>query len=62
MSVLEPVRPAVFLVQPGLAVSKATLNTALTFWRVGAVEEGDVLVTDIAEPVSISPCPSESED
>lgn len=37
--------------QPGFAVGEATLNAALTLRRVGAVEEGDVLVSDILEPV-----------
>lgn len=62
VSILEPVRPTIFLMQPGLSISEAALDTALTFWRVRAVEEGNVLVADIAEPVPISPTPSQSEE
>lgn len=47
---LKPVWPAVLLVQPRLSVGEATRDTALAFWRVGAVEEGNVLVSYVAEP------------
>ncbi len=50
--VLEPVGPAVFPMEPGLAVCEAAGDAALALGRVGAVEEGDVLVADVAEPVS----------
>lgn len=46
----EPDWPAVFSVQPSLTVGQASCNTTLAFWRVRAVEEGNVLVTDIFEP------------
>jgi hypothetical protein len=49
--ILEPVRTAVLLVQPGLAVGETARHASLALVRVGAVEEGDVLVSDIAEPV-----------
>lgn len=48
--ILEPVRPAVLLVEPGRAVSEATRHAALALGRVGAVEERDMLVSDVAEP------------
>jgi len=38
--------------EPGLAVCEAAGDAALALGRVGAVEEGDVLVADVAEPVS----------
>jgi len=47
---LEPVGPAVLLVQEGLAVGEAAGDAALALGRVGAVEEGDVLVANVAEP------------
>ena len=47
---LEPVGPAVFSVEPGLAVSEAARHTALALGRVGAVEEWNVLVANITEP------------
>lgn len=49
--VLEPVRPTVFPVQPRLARSKLTGNTALALGRVGTVEEWNMLVADVTEPV-----------
>ena len=49
--ILEPVGSAVLLVEPGLTVGEAALDAALALVGVGAVEEGDVLVADIAEPV-----------
>ena len=48
--VLEPVRAAVLAVQPSLSIGEATLGTAPTFGRVGAIEERDMLVADILEP------------
>ena len=50
--VLEPDRPAVVAMQPGLAVRQATLDASGALGRVGAVEEGDVLVANVAEPGS----------
>lgn len=49
--VLEPIRSAVLLIKEGFAVGKATGGAALALRRVGAVEERDVLVANIAEPV-----------
>jgi hypothetical protein len=51
--VLEPYRTAVFAVQPCLAIREAASNAALALGGVGAVEEGDVLISDIAEPTSL---------
>jgi hypothetical protein len=48
--VLEPEWPTVFAVQPWLAVGKAAGFAAGTAGAVGAVEEGNVLVADVAEP------------
>lgn len=50
--VLEPVRTAVVLVQPSLAVGESPGDAALALGRVGAVEEGNVLVPNVAEPVA----------
>ena len=47
---LEPVGSAVLLVEPGLAVSEATGYAALALGRVGAVEERNVLIANVAEP------------
>lgn len=48
---LEPVRPAVLLVEEGLAISKPASDAALALGRVRAVEEGDMLISNITEPV-----------
>lgn len=50
--VLEPVGSAIFSVQPCLAIGEAALRAPSALWRVGAVEEWDVLVADIFEPVN----------
>lgn len=56
--VLEPVGSAVFPVEPGLAIGETAGNAALALGGVGTVEEGNVLIANIAEPktgmVSIS--------
>ena len=49
-NVFEPERSAVLLVQELLAVSEAAGYAAFAFRVVGAVEEGDVLIADVAEP------------
>lgn len=47
---LEPIGAAVLLEKEFLAVGEAARFAALAFGRVGAVEIGDVLVADVAEP------------
>jgi hypothetical protein len=49
-NVLEPVWPAVLFVQPCLAIGETAGNATLALGRVGAVEVGNMLVADIAEP------------
>ena len=49
-NVLEPVGSAVFPVQPCLAIGEAALDAATALWRVRAVEEWNVLVSDVLEP------------
>lgn len=49
--VLEPIGPAVLLEEEVGPVGEQALLAALAFGRVGAVEVGDVLVADVAEPV-----------
>ena len=49
-NILEPIRSAILLMQPALSVCQASLNTATALGRVRAVEEGDMLVSNIAEP------------
>lgn len=53
-NILEPVWPAILLVEPGLSVCEAAGDAALALWRVWAVEERNVLVTYILEPVKVS--------
>ena len=50
--VLEPVRPAILLQEEVRSLVHLADLTALAFRRIGAVEEGDMLIADIAEPVS----------
>lgn len=50
--ILEPIWSAVFSLQPGFTIRKFTLLTASAFWRIRAVEEWNVLVTDVLEPAS----------
>merc|ERR1712230_218171 len=44
--VLEPVGPAVLLVQPGFAIREPSLDTAFALGTVWTIEEGDVLISD----------------
>lgn len=53
-NILEPVWSAILPVEPGLAVCEAASDAALAFRRVWAVEEGNVLVSYILEPVKVS--------
>ena len=48
--VLEPVGSAVFPVEPGLAIGETAGDATLALGRVGAVEEGNMLIANIAEP------------
>lgn len=48
--VFEPDGAAVLAVEPGLAVGEAARDAAAALGVVGAVEEGHVLVADVAEP------------
>jgi hypothetical protein len=48
--VLEPHVAAVLRIEPVLAVGEAAGLAAGALSVVGAVEEGDVLVADVAEP------------
>jgi hypothetical protein len=48
--VFEPVRSAVFAVQPSFAVGEAAFGATLTFGRVGTIEKGNVLVANVFEP------------
>jgi hypothetical protein len=47
---LEPDRPAVLTIQPRLSIRKPARRTATALGRIGAIEEGDMLVADITEP------------
>jgi hypothetical protein len=49
-NVLEPDRPAVVPVEPLLPVGEAARLAAAALGRVGAVEKGYVLVSNVAEP------------
>lgn len=48
--ILEPIRAAVILVQPLLAIRQSTRSAARALGRVWALEEGSVLVANISEP------------
>ena len=48
---LEPVRSTIFFVEELFSVGEAALDAAVAFGGVGAIEVGDVLVADVAEPV-----------
>lgn len=47
---LEPDGAAILRIEPVLAVCEAAYLAARALAVVGAVEEGNVLVTDVAEP------------
>ena len=51
MSVLEPVGAAILLLEERLSVVKLALGAATALGGVGAIEEGNMLVADISEPV-----------
>lgn len=36
--------------EPRVTVCEAASDAATALWRIGAIEEGDVLVADITEP------------
>lgn len=48
--IFEPVRPAVFSMEEWFTICQAAGDTALALGRVGAIEERNVLVTNISEP------------
>ncbi len=48
---LEIHMSTILLVQPFLAIGEASRNAAFAFRTVGTVEEGDVLVADVLEPI-----------
>lgn len=48
--VLEPVRTAIFPVEPLFAVCKASRHASSTLGRVWTVKEGNVLVSNVLEP------------
>ncbi len=52
-NVLKPQWPAVLTVKKLFAIGELTCDTALAFWIIGAIEEGNVLVADVAEPVDL---------
>jgi hypothetical protein len=49
--IFEPIWPAVLAIKPGFAVSEAALGAASTLGRIRAVEERNVLVANILEPM-----------
>jgi len=51
VGIFEPIGSAIFPIQPLLSICEATRHAALAFWRVGTVEEGNVLIADISEPI-----------
>jgi len=46
----EPDWPAVFPLEPIRTFEHASSGASFTLWRVGTIEEGNMLVTDIFEP------------
>ncbi len=50
--VFEPVRPAVFLVKEVLPIGEGTRHASFAFIRLGAVEVGNMLVANVAEPAA----------
>jgi hypothetical protein len=52
--VLEPIRTTILPVEPFLAISKAASDATSALWRVWTVEEGDMLVSDILEPMDLA--------
>lgn len=53
-NILEPQRSTVLSIEPLLAVCKAACDASLTFGTVGAIEEGNVLVADVPEPMDLA--------
>lgn len=48
--IFKPVRPAVFSMKEWFAICQSASDTALALGSVGAVEERNVLITNISEP------------
>jgi hypothetical protein len=53
-NVLEVVRSTIIPLEEGLAVVEFAGHATFTLGRVGAVEEGDVLVANVPEPKALS--------
>ena len=48
--IFEPVWSAVFSLQPWFTGVKLTSFTSLALWRIWAIEERDMIITNILEP------------
>lgn len=48
--IFKPVRPAVFSMKEWFTICQAAGDTTLALGRIGAVEERNVLITNISEP------------
>lgn len=53
-NIFEPIGTAIFPIQPLFAISEASSNATPALWRIRAVEEGDMLVSDILEPMDLA--------
>lgn len=49
--IFKPVGSAIFVMEECFTVSQPTRDTPTTLGRIGTIEERNVLITDIAEPV-----------
>ena len=53
-NIFEPVRATIFPVEPLFSISESSSDAPPTLRRIWAVEEGDMLVTDILEPMDLA--------
>lgn len=49
--IFKPVWSTILLVQPSLAICEPARNTTLALRRIGAIEERNMLIPNISEPI-----------
>lgn len=50
-NIFKPVWSTILFVQPLLPIGEASRNTTLTFRRIWAVKEGDMLIPNVTKPM-----------
>ena len=48
---LEPIGSTIFFIEKFFSICESAFDATVAFWGVGAIEVGNVLIADVAEPV-----------